>query len=109
VKLTPQLLSAAALLLIALLVCAGSIFAGLPSYPIEHEDMRLRIDDERLRVVPGAVPLDALVQSAAGPRERNPFNLEAERQRYQVSIPMPPAPQLELPMPPPMPIAEGQR
>ena len=107
-KITPQIWAALAVTLVALFLASGYMFGGVAAYPVPREEL-LVPPREDAAIRRSELVFDALVSGAAGPRERNPFNLQAQTRVLGVSIPLPPPPPLTLPAPPALPLSGGER
>lgn len=103
-KVTPHLIAAGAVLLLALMATLPVLLGGVGSYPIEQESLTLAVPADDLTVVTAEDVLGPLVPGADGQLGRNPFDLKPIVLRPEFSIPPPPPPELELPDPPALPL-----
>ncbi len=103
-KVTPHLLVAGVIVLIALLVTVGPLLGGAGSYPIERTDPKVATPPAA--IVPATVAIDPLVAGIERMPVDSPFTLRKTGITRGPRIGMPPPPPLDLPVPPllPMPI-----
>lgn len=105
IKVTPHLLVAGAIVLVALAITLGPLMTGSGSYPIERTDPK--VATPAAGVIPASAATDPLVGSTDRMPVDSPFTLRKTGVTRGPRIGLPPPPPLDLPVPPllPLPIA----
>lgn len=101
-KVTPHLVVAGAILLIALVITVGPLLSGAGSYPVERTDPK--VATPAAAVVPATVATDPLVAGIDRMPVDSPFTLRKTGVTRGPRIGMPPPPPLDLPVPPLLPL-----
>lgn len=104
-KVTPHVLVAGAILLVALVITVGPLMTGAGSYPIERTDPK--VATPAAAVVPATTATEPLVAGIDRMPVDSPFTLRKTGITRGPRIGLPPPPPLDLPVPPllPLPIA----